>query len=45
MKTSISGEALSHLGAEKIPLPPKPDGLTDMGTDGHTEGRILVVIE
>ena len=37
MKTSISSEALSHLGAKKITFPPKPEGLTDIGTDGHTE--------
>ena len=33
MKTSISNEALSQLGAEKIAFPPKPDGQTDIRTD------------
>ncbi len=33
MKTSISSEALSHLGAGKIMFPPKPDGETDIRTD------------
>ena len=35
MKTFISSEALSQLGAEKIAIPPKPDGQTDIQTDGH----------
>ncbi len=35
MKTSISSEALSQSGAEKITFPPKPDGHTDRHTDGH----------
>ncbi len=33
MKTSISSEALSQLGAEKIAFPPKSDGHTDGRTD------------
>ena len=37
MKTSISSEALTQSGAEKIAFSPKPDG--------HTDGRTLVVIE
>ena len=30
MKTFISSEALSQLGAEKIAIPPKPDIRTDI---------------
>ncbi len=37
MKTSISREALSQLGAETIAFPPIPDG--------HTDGQTLVFIE
>ncbi len=33
MKTSISSEDPSQLGAEKIAFPPKPDGWTDIRTD------------
>ncbi len=44
MKTSISSEALTQFGAEKIAFPPKCDGRThgrtDIRTDGHTEIRI-----
>ena len=35
MKTSISIEALSQSGAEKITFPPKPNGQTDIRTNGH----------
>ncbi len=37
MKTSISSEALTQFGAEKIASPPKPDGHTDIRTDGQTD--------
>ncbi len=33
MKTSISSEALTQFGAEKIAFRPKPDGRTDLRTD------------
>ncbi len=33
MKTSISSEALTQFGAEKITFPSKPDGHTDGLTD------------
>ena len=51
METSISSEALSQLGAEKIAFPPKPLNIiiynliiTFLGNrvlqpDGHTEGH------
>ncbi len=29
--------ALSYEGAEKISVPPKPDGHTDIQTDGRTD--------
>ncbi len=41
MKTSISSEALTQFGAEKIAFPPKPDIRTDI----RTVGRTLVIIE
>ena len=36
---------LSQLGAEKIMLPPKPDGQTDRQTYGRTYEWTLVSIE
>ena len=43
MKTSISSEALSQSGAEKITFPPKPDGQTDRHTDIRTDISIYRV--
>ena len=39
MKTFISSEALSHLGAEKIAFPPIPNGQTDRQTDIRAVGH------
>ncbi len=39
MKTFISSKALSQSGTEKIMLPPKPDGKTDIHTDKWTDGH------
>jgi len=39
MKTSISSEALTQFGAEKIVFPPKPDGLTYGRMDIRTDIR------
>ncbi len=43
MKTSISSEALTQFGVEKIAFAPKPDIRTDRRTDGRTDGRTVTI--
>ncbi len=35
-------DAISQLGAEKITVPPKPDGHTDIHTERQTDGHLLL---
>ncbi len=37
--------AIYQLGAEKITLPPKPDGHTDRQTDGRTFYRVALLLK
>ena len=50
MTTSISSEARRNqtsilVSGREITFPPKPDGQTDINTDGRTYGRTLISIE